>query len=388
MSVGEGSAADWLTLVAVRGIGPRRLAGWRAEGRSLPDVLDEVEAERLAAARTRAAAWRARGAADGQRLLLAGDVAYPDRLGRLEDPPAALWHDGRLALLSAPTVAIVGTRRASPAGREVAWLLAERAAARGACVVSGLAAGIDAAAHEGALVAGGDTIAVTGTGLDVPYPPAHAPLLAEIRARGLALSEAPPGAGASVGVFPRRNRIIAALADLVVVVEAGHRSGALNTAQHAVACDVLLAAVPGSITERQTAGSNALLRDGAHVIAGLEDLDVLLALATARRGLGVPVEAAAAGPEAPPALSSVRAPRRRGAVAPRRQAEPVPVLGEAAQSLLTVVRHAPASLETAVRGSGLATAVALAAVSELELAGLVQVGLDGVLRTAAAARRA
>jgi DNA processing protein len=369
------TAIDALTLSAVRSVGPRRFRELIAETGSASAALATVSAARREAAEQLRAEWCARADEVGAQWVDATSQYYPQRLLRLEDPPAVLWWAGDNSLMNRPSVAIVGTRRASSDGRRAAWLLAERAVQCGAVVVSGLAVGVDAAAHEGALRSGGATIAVMGTGVDVPYPPSHDVLLRDVRDGGLVVSESPPGSRASAGVFPRRNRIIAALADLVIVVEAGHRSGALNTAQHAEGLGVMVAAVPGTITSSETAGSNALLRDGAQVVAALEDLDVLLSMAETR---GQP--AAVTGQ-----ASTTSAESRATRTSRRVEAPPV---GELARTVLAQVRSAPSVIDDIVLRSGAETSRALAAITELELAGLVRVGLDGVLRTSQAARRA
>ncbi|MCU0647544.1 MAG: DNA-processing protein DprA [Gemmatimonadaceae bacterium] len=403
---------DVVTLAAVHGVGARRFAELLEREETATAALTTFDADVVSRARFRAERWVSRARSHDIHWTVRGDAAYPASLQRLEDPPPVVWWSGALALASAPAMAIVGTRRASTDGRQTAWLLAERASRHGTVVVSGLAVGIDAAAHDGALRAGGDTIAVTGTGIDVPYPAAHAPLLEEVRTTGLVITEAPPGTPPSLGAFPRRNRIIAALARLVIVVEAGHKSGALNTAQHAIALDTLVAAVPGSIASAQCAGSNALLRDGAQVIASLDDLDVLLSMAHARppagerpRGVSafttgsqVPVtpattafvEGGAPTPTVPSrtTATSAAAPRRpirrQRARTPQQPTE----RSDAARTLLALIERAPSIVDELIVRSGLDTRQALAAVSELELEGAVRVGLDGLLRTRAQARRA
>ncbi|MCU0636409.1 MAG: DNA-processing protein DprA [Gemmatimonadaceae bacterium] len=390
------SATDALVLAAVHGVGPRGFAERIAQAGSARAALEACDADVVLHAEARAEQWLARATAAGLSWCARGDADYPSALLRLEDPPSIVWWAGDLSLAQQPGVAIVGTRRASPDGRQTAWLLAERAVRNRVSVVSGLAVGIDAAAHDGALRAGGHTIAVPGTGIDVPYPAAHAGLLAEVRAAGLVLAEAPPGTGPSVGAFPRRNRLIAALSRLVVVVEAGHRSGALNTVQHADTIGTLVAAVPGSIVSAQCAGSNGLLRDGAHVVASLDDLDVLLGLQ--HRAHTAPIDEVDIDPasservrttsrHAPSAAAprpAARATRRGEARASTAPAQ----VGDAARQLLGLVARAPSLVDDLVVRSGLDTPRALAAVSELELAGLVRLGLDGVLRTAPQARRA
>ncbi|MDE3151176.1 MAG: DNA-processing protein DprA [Gemmatimonadota bacterium] len=233
-----------------------------------------------------AAADAALAAADrtGMRLLPWDDPALPGALAELAQRPPVLWALGDLALLDArPRVAIVGTRRATAYGLRVTRALAGAFARAGACVVSGLARGIDAAAHRAALDAGGTTIAVLGTGADLAYPPANRALHADIAARGLLISEHPPGERANGGSFPRRNRIIAALCPLTIVVEAGAKSGALITAKNAVDLGRTVAAVPGCIDQPQSEGTNLLLRDGAGMICGVEDALALLGLTRAVR---------------------------------------------------------------------------------------------------------
>lgn len=177
-------------------------------------------------------------------------------------------------------MAIVGTRDASEYGLRTASRLAAAAARAGFVVVSGLARGIDAAAHRAAIEAGGRTIAVLGTGVDVPYPASHRSLHQLVQQNGAVVSEMEPGRTAFPGCFPRRNRIIASLAKLLVVVEAGHKSGAINSATWAQQMNRELAAVPGHIDDPRAAGSNQLIRDGAGVVADVDDLLMILGLST------------------------------------------------------------------------------------------------------------
>ena len=221
----------------------------------------------------------------GADLLVHGDERYPASLDDLPDPPLVLYALGPLGWLSdaaAPVIAIVGTRRATGYGERVTREIATQLARAGAVVLSGMARGIDAAAHAGGL--SGRTAAVLGTGIDIAYPAAHRALHAEIRTRGLLLSEQPPGSRATAGSFPERNRIIAALARMTIVIEAGRKSGALITAARALELDRIVAAVPGPIDSPQSAGSNELLRDGAQVITSAEDALSLAGLAPAARG--------------------------------------------------------------------------------------------------------
>lgn len=177
-------------------------------------------------------------------------------------------------------VAIVGTREASPYGIRVAERLAEACARAGLVVVSGLARGIDAAAHRAALGAGGLTVGVQGTGVDVPYPASHRTLHQALVRSGTVISEMEPGTSATPGCFPRRNRLIAALCQVTVVVEAGFKSGAINTASQALELGRTVAAVPGRIDEERSAGANLLIRDGAQVLTDVDDLLGLYGLST------------------------------------------------------------------------------------------------------------
>ncbi len=217
-------------------------------------------------------------------------VPYPARLGDLPDPPPVLFLRGHHEWLSAgPVAAIVGTRVASAYGERVTRELASQLARAGALVLSGMARGIDGAAHRGALGAGGRSGAVLGTGIDIAYPASHRPLHAELSDRGVVIAEQPPGEPATGGSFPERNRIIAALADLVIVVEAGRKSGALITATRALELGRVVAAVPGQIDSPQSAGSNELLRDGAQFIASPADAVALLGLTAPPRAPAIEV---------------------------------------------------------------------------------------------------
>ncbi len=204
-----------------------------------------------------------------------GAQDLPDCFRDLSRPPAGIWYLGdRSAFLGAPEghVAIVGTREASPYGIRTAERLAAACAQAGLVVVSGLARGVDAAAHRAALAEGGRTVGVQGTGVDVPYPAAHRTLHEALSRRGTVISEMEPGTRATPGCFPRRNRLIAALCRVTVVIEAGFRSGAINTASQALDLGRTVAAVPGRIDDPGSAGANLLIRDGAQVITEIPDL--------------------------------------------------------------------------------------------------------------------
>lgn len=215
---------------------------------------------------------------------------YPAALGDLCDPPAALFVKGgldRLAHLTGePAVTIVGARRASSYGLEVASSLGRGLSVTGVPVVSGLALGIDAAAHRGVVEAAGAGIAVLASGPDVVYPRAHRSLYEAVLRHGVVLSELPPGQAALRWSFPARNRIMAALGALTLVVEAADPSGSLLTVEFAQAMGRDVGAVPGRVTSSIAAGSNRLLHDGAHVVRGAEDvLDVILGVGERQPGL-------------------------------------------------------------------------------------------------------
>jgi DNA processing protein len=272
-----------------------------------------------------------------------GEPGYPERLLDCADPPRALWERGDPSLLERPTVAIVGTRRATAYGERVAKELGRVLAMSGATVISGLARGIDAAAHRGALDATGATCAVLGTGLDVVYPRGHAQLQRIIGERGLLVSELQPANAAHGGSFPRRNRIIAALAMATIVVEAGVKSGALITAAHALELDRSLAVVPGPIDVPQAQGSNELLRDGAIAIASMADAVALV-------GLTAPVRVADLLDDGP---------ERR---------------------LWDALADGAADLDTLCTRASLRAQEGLAAVSFLEIRGLIECALSGEIR--------
>jgi DNA processing protein len=210
------------------------------------------------------------------RLVAVGDVEYPPDLLDLYDPPAGLFVRGRPLDLDAPRVAVVGARNASVEGREVADALGRALALAGACVVSGAARGIDAAAHRGALAAAVErvcpTIAVLGSGIDTAYPPSSRGLVGSIATHGTVVSEYPPGTPAEPFRFPARNRIVAALARAVVVVEGAPGSGSLITAEHALDLGRDVFAVPGPVYADLAAAPLELIRDGATLIRGPEDL--------------------------------------------------------------------------------------------------------------------
>lgn len=296
------SPSATLALRCARGIGA---AGFRrlVDETGSPDAaLSSLDADVRTEAWERAARVASVAQARGIVILESGRASYPPSLADLEDAPPVMFALGDLTLLARPAVAIVGTRDATAYGLRTTRALAAAASSAGVTVVSGLARGVDACAHRAALEGSGRTIAVLGTGVDVAYPLENRALHAEVAARGLLLSEALPGTRAHPGSFPRRNRIIAALADVVLVTEAGLKSGARITAEHAAQMGRVLAAVPGPVDVASSAGTNALLRDGAHLVAGADDLLGLVHLTA--RGRGTTAAAVpGAGLSANPALA-------------------------------------------------------------------------------------
>lgn len=208
----------------------------------------------------------------GARLLLREDDEYPAPLRAIPDPPPFLLARGELRAEDALALAIVGSRHATPYGVAVAERLAAELAARGVTIVSGLARGIDTAAHRGALAAGGRTIAVLGCGVDVCYPPENRRLVGRVIERGALLSQFPLGTPALPRHFPLRNRTIAGLALGAIVVEAAERSGALITAGHAGELGREVFAVPGPVTSELSRGANRLIQDGAKLVQRWEDV--------------------------------------------------------------------------------------------------------------------
>jgi len=279
------------------------------------------------------------GDAAGARLLLPGDPDYPPQLAALDPPPPVLWTRGDAALLSRDSLAVVGARIASAGGQRIARGLAAGLGQAGFVVTSGMARGIDAAAHEGALTTG--TVAVLGGGVDDIYPPEHASLYDRLIEQGCVVSESPMGARAQARDFPRRNRIISGLAKGVIVVEAELRSGSLITARLAGEQGRDVFAVPGSPLDPRSKGPNELLRQGAILCEGVED--VLNAL----DGLRTLYE-----PDAP-------------------AWEPGPVDAdlELIERLAALLSPAPAPRDELARAAGAAIGEANAALLELSLAG-------------------
>ena len=278
----------------------RRMAERLHAGDPPARILDGMIAEQPAGrviSRTalvaRAAAALARAMHEGIALITWSDAAYPAALSAIADPPPVLWVRGNIATLSGPAVAIVGSRAGSPYSLTVAEQLAADLAARGVVVVSGLARGVDSAAHRGALAAPGATIGVLGSGVDVMYPAEHRPLARDIEAAGGAIvGELVPGTPPQPQFFPLRNRIISGLSRAVLVVEAGERSGSLITARCALEQGRDVLAVPGNVLSGRNRGGHALLRDGAKIVESADDILEEL-------GMPAPARPGALGPDDP-----------------------------------------------------------------------------------------
>jgi DNA processing protein len=341
-------------------------------GRRTPEILALPEEELLAAVGPE---WGERAASElesfapdelrerveeaGLFALCRHAPAYPAALRGPADAPAVLYGAGsqaRLAeLIEEPAVAVVGARRASAYGLEVARALARGLSAARVTVVSGLALGIDAAAHRGALDAGGHTVGVLACGPERAYPRTNRALYDRIVAAGVVLAELPPGTRPRRWTFPARNRIMAGLAELTIVVEAAERSGSLITASFAGELGREVAAVPGRVTARMSAGSNRLLYDGAHFVRGAADaLDVLFGAGGWEKRLAPPPGGAAPG----------------GAAAAL-GAAPAPQLDPRLRGMLDRLEggETPVAAGAAV---GLSASEARAAAGRLELLGLIR----------------
>lgn len=296
----------------------------------------------------------------GARLIVLGDPDYPPALAALSDAPLALAVAGDVTALSARAVAIVGARNASAAGRRIAADLARGLVEVGIVVVSGLARGIDAAAHEAALGGGGLTVAAIATGLDCPYPPEAAGLQDRIAASGAVVTEAPPGTAPHRTLFPRRNRIIAGLSLGVVVVEAAERSGSLITARLAVEEGREVFAVPGSPLEPRAKGPNGLIRQGAHLVETVED--ILAALPAAPLSAPGPMPLRLQENRAAPAATAPLP-----AAAPRADE-----VGAALSALNALLSPTPVTVDELVRRCPCSAAAVAAALLELDLEGRIE----------------
>jgi DNA processing protein len=299
--------------------------------------------------------------ASGHYLLPQDDPRFPPLLAALPDAPFALWVRGNPALLRQAQLAIVGSRRATPVGREVAAEFAGAAVAAGWVVTSGLAEGVDAAAHRGALAATGPTVAVCGTGPDLVYPPRHQELAAAIAVTGAIVTEFPPGIPARPAHFPYRNRLLAGLAIGTVVIEAALRSGSLVTARLAAEQGREVYAVPGSIRNPAAQGCNALLKDGARLADNAPELLNELAFSPL-------FDAGLAARPVPPPTREATAEACR---------EATPRLDRDEEILLDALGFEQQDFDTLVARTGFRPAALARHLLQLELAGLLELRAGG-----------
>ncbi|MGD2215820.1 MAG: DNA-processing protein DprA [Gemmatimonadales bacterium] len=277
---------------------------------------------------------------------------YPTALRRLPQPPPILHVRGRVELLERTAIAVVGTRAHSVYGRDATVAFVVGLVRAGYAIVSGLARGIDSIAHRTALEVGGDTVAVLGTGIDVPYPPEHEELFRAIAERGCLVSEFPPGTPPHKWHFPRRNRIIAGLARGVLVVEAPEKSGALITAHYALDEGKEVFAVPGPIHNRSSCGPNRLIQDGAALVTSAADI---LRVLESRTGEPLP-EPLAVGSD----------------TLDLEEVHPEPAASELARRIWTALATGAMDLEVLATDLGAEPAALSVALLELELSGLIE----------------
>lgn len=356
-TVGDDDFAAWFRLLETPGLGRetarRLLAACGSPGAvlttpaaTLRELVGRPLADALAAvppafeARLAAAQHWLQGGPQ-RHVLTLGHPAWPALLLQTADPPLLLYLEGDLACLAEPAVAVVGSRHPTAQGRDNAQAFATDLARAGWLVVSGLAQGIDAAAHEGALAAGGRTLAVVGTGLDTTYPPRHRALAQRIAAQGAVLSEYAPGTPPLREHFPQRNRLIAGLTRGTLVVEAALRSGSLITARLANEAGRDVWAVPGSIHAPQSRGCHALIKQGAKLVECAQDV-----------------------------LDELQAPGLRQASLPLDDGAEAPEASEA-DPLLAALGEDPVTLDALLARTGDSTATLSARLLELELAGTV-----------------
>jgi DNA processing protein len=295
--------------------------------------------------------WRAWLALPNRALVTFGSPQYPPRLAEIPDPPLALWAEGaELELLSAPQLAIVGSRSPTTDGSRTAEEFARHLSQRGLTITSGLATGIDGASHRGAVAMLGGTVAVLGSGLDVIFPRVHASLAAEIAARGLLVSEYAPGVEPQKLFFPQRNRIIAGLSLGTLVVEATRRSGSLITARLAMDYGREVFAIPGSIHNPLARGCHFLIRQGAKLVEEAADIFIELAPQLRAEGFAMPsLESAPAAPDTTPLMSD-----------------------PSYQNLLNALGFSPTPIADLSTRANLTTAEVSSMLLQLELEGLVE----------------
>jgi DNA processing protein len=366
--------AAWLRLERAGGIGPRTGVKLIEAFGSIEAVFDAgpaALAAHLNAAQARALQapasseleglieatlrWRER---PGHQVLALGEPGYPDLLANIPDPPLLLYIKGRVELLDAPMLAIVGSRNASVQGKANALAFAESLSGAGLCIVSGLALGIDAAAHEGALNGPGSTVAVVGTGPDLIYPARNRALCERIGNEGCIVSEYPIGTPPLPGNFPKRNRIISGLAAGVLVVEAAAQSGSLITARQAAEQGREVFAIPGSIHAALAKGCHLLIREGAKLVDTAADVLEAMAMSPLAHWRG----ASASG--------GVRV--NAGIIASMSAQPPA-----GSEALLAALGHDPVEPDTLLASLGMNPALLSSQLLALELAGLLERGPGG-----------
>ncbi len=368
-------ARAWLELQRRFALIPQQVAA-RLEAGDAPEAILAAAAHASGAEGARRPAARERAVLDrdlarlerlGVRVVSRQDAAYPARLAALVDAPPVLLVRGDVSALAGPGIALVGARAASRAGLATARRMACELAGAGLTIVSGLARGIDAAAHRGALEGGGRTLAVLACGPERIYPPEHRALAGQIRGQGAILSELPVGSPPRRAHFPLRNRLISGLSLGVVVVEARRRSGSLITVRHALNQGRDVFVVPGSVEGPFAEGSNQLLRDGARPVRDARDLLEDLGVAPHELPASSPGEAG--GRSAP---RSRGASRKRGATSLE--------AGTPARRIVSLLEGGPLSGEDLAARLGLEPGPLARALVELELTGRVEEDRDGRLR--------
>ena len=367
----------WVAFTRIPSIGPARTrtlerafgtmeAAWRATAGELRDAgLDRSVVAQVQERRPRIDPDAEMAALQRQGIgaLPWTSPAYPDLLKAIGDPPPVLFHRGDLRPEDRRAVAVVGTRRATAYGREACVALVAALASSGVTIVSGMARGIDGIAHRTALEAGGRTVGVMASGLDVVYPPEHRELARQVAEAGVLVSEHPPGARPSSQTFPRRNRILSGLSLGVLVVEAPHASGAMWTVHWALEQGREVFAVPGSIFSPASQGVNRLVQDGAKLVLSPEDVLEELNLSTLAAPVPMPTMAVAAAP--PPVASP-----------------PVAAAPGPEGALLSLLADDPRHVDEVCRQAGLPITTVSSALTLLELKGLVrQVGAMHYVRT-------
>jgi DNA processing protein len=375
----EEDRLSWLRLIRSRRVGPATFLRLMGEHGSADAALAALPGIARAAGVEGYQVWSRdealreidQGHKRGARLLALGDDAYPPALAALNDPPPLLWAMGRVPVAARPAVAIIGARNASSLGLRMARKLAEGLGHHGFAIVSGLARGIDAAAHGAALKTG--TIAVMAGGVDRVYPPENEVLAATIADQGLRLSEQPFGLPPQARHFPRRNRLIAGLSHAVLVVEAAEGSGSLITTRDALDQGRDVLAVPGHPLDARAAGCNRLIREGARLVRGVED--VLEALA----------ECCVRPATAPPSTETRRTGQAQSPTpdgAPSAPNGPPPDMLALHRQILGALGAAPVAEDQLLRDLGLPASVVAPALLFLELDGRVQRQPGGMLARA------